>query len=122
MTIAALALGEADAIRQLWRERLSPVVMINSKIKKGPFFGGALRITDEHLETLVAMAQEETQRPLRLEALIWLRLVQHEGSRAHRRRAVAVIREVTSDPDPLMREIAQWALHAGYDGSYIESL
>ena len=87
----------------------------STAFKSESLVGGEASDLDEVLEGIVEMACEAAHRPLRLEALLWLRYAAGEGSQAQRESATSLLEELAADADEVLAGAARSSLENSID-------
>ena len=101
---------------QRWREWVAETPQPSTAFKSESLVGGeASDLEDEVLEGIVEMAREAAHRPLRLEALLWLRYAAGEGSQAQRESATSLLEELAADADEVLAGAARSSLENSID-------
>lgn len=109
----SIALGDFEAMRQA-AARWEDGVKIADALREGPF-GWGLSFDDAQIGRIVDAAEWSPLRCMRAEALIPLDAIAHEGTRAQRRAATAVLAKLTHDSDPRLAAVATHLTRARYE-------
>jgi hypothetical protein len=102
-----LALGDYDAMRSIaaqWATELR----LDHTVRRAWWGGWSVSIDGELVDRAIAHAQSNPLRCLRTEAILPLVVIEHDGTRAQRDKAAAVLSELARGQDPHLAAMAQW--------------
>jgi hypothetical protein len=119
--LASIVIGEVAPQRLLTSERVTRSWDAAS-VREDPTGRMVLDISEDELESTMAMARGGVDRRFRAEAILALNVVRFMGTADQRERVVSLLTELRALEDPMLSETARWSLEVEPAREQLEGL
>jgi hypothetical protein len=109
MVATTLVLADKDAMRSIAARNTTTTEFVYRGLDRDAVGNWSLTTTDGSVDAVVELAREVPERRYRIEALMALRIVRHQGTRSQREAVADVLDELVASEDEITAEMARLA-------------